>query len=163
MTLPGAGSLIHVTNEDFMKNYGIRRFLPVVAVIAMLWASADSQAQGRCGVHGRHEYEGRHRGCAYVISPEGFERLVAIVKEQGFSDRKLLVIEAASLGGWFTSGQCAALMSEFDFDEKKLDVLRLLAPRLTDTCDYSDILDRLDFESSRRTAADILLGQQNPF
>ena len=67
--------------------------------------------------------------------PRGFERLVAIVKEQGFSDRKLLVIEAASLGGWFTSGQCAALMSEFDFDEKKLDVLRLLAPRLTDTCD----------------------------
>ena len=46
MTLPGAGSLIHVTNEDFMKNYGIRRFLPVVAVVAMLWASADSQAQG---------------------------------------------------------------------------------------------------------------------
>ena len=131
-----------------------------VAGIVMLGASTDLQAQGRCGVYDCQGQVERHRGCvgAYAMSPEGFERLVAMVKEQSSNDRKLLLIEAASLGGWFTPGQCAALMSEFNFDDKKLDVLRFIAPHLVDARECSVIMSQLTFESSRRTAADILLG-----
>lgn len=56
----------------------------------------------------------------------------------------------------FSCAQCIRLMSLYTFDDDKLKMLKVLKGHIADTQNYDDIIDSLDFISSRDKAKEIL-------
>ena len=78
------------------------------------------------------------------------------MKNASFDDRKMDLIEVASLGAYYSCEQCATMMGLFSFGDKKLAVLRLMAPRIVDPHHAYIILDKLSFLSEKDEAARII-------
>ena len=116
----------------------------------MTLVSADVNAQG----HRR-----RHEASAAVelrLSDDKFAILYNKVKNTSFDDRKMDLIEVASLGAFYSCEQCAAIMGIFSFGDKKLAALRLMAPRIVDPRRAYIIFDQLSFQSEKDEAARII-------
>ena len=92
------------------------------------------------------------------LSDDKFAILYNKVKNTSFDDRKMDLIEVASLGAFYSGEQCATIMSLFSFGDKKLAALRLMAPRITDPHRTYTIFDQLSFQSEKDEAARIIGG-----
>lgn len=90
------------------------------------------------------------------LSDDKFAILYDKVKNTSFDDRKMDLIEVASLGAYYSCEQCASIMSIFSFGDKKLAALRLMAPRITDTHHAYMIFDQFSFQSEKDEAARII-------
>ena len=66
------------------------------------------------------------------------------VKSEMFKDDQLQLIQAGVEHKLFTCRQCAEMMSLFTFDDDKMQVLRLFAPRLVDKENYETIVREID-------------------
>ena len=75
----------------------------------------------------RHKHEPREQRM-FCLSDEKCAVLYNKVKNASFDDRKMDLIEVASLGAFYSCEQCASIMSIFSFGDKKLAALRLMAP-----------------------------------
>ena len=90
------------------------------------------------------------------LSDDKFAILYNKVKNTSFDDRKMDLIEMASLGAFYSCEQCATMMSIFSFGDKKLVALRLMAPRIVDPHRAYIIFDQLSFQSEKDEAARII-------
>lgn len=133
-----------------------------VTVLLCAWVISAGGFLGVAATKGEragcHPQMVRHDRCdaGWQMEPAAFDRLVEMVNGQTFDDGKFLVIEAASLGGWFDCRQAAALMSCFKWDDDKLKVLRFLVPRLVDSCGMESIFNQFSFDSSKEKAWGII-------
>ena len=105
----------------------------------------------------RHKHEPREQRM-FCLSDEKFAVLYNKVKNASFDDRKMDLIEVASLGAFYSCEQCASIMSIFSFGDKKLAALRLMAPRIIDPHRAYLIYDKLTFQSEKDEAARIIGG-----
>ena len=129
----------------------MRRKLFVIMLLSLMTMGAvDSKAQDF-----RHKHEPREQR-VFCLSDEKFAILYDKVKNTSFDDRKMDLIEVASLGAFYSCEQCASIMSIFSFGDKKLAALRLMAPRITDPHHAYMIYDRLTFLSEKEEAARII-------
>ena len=92
------------------------------------------------------------------LSDDKFAILYNKVKNTSFDDRKMDLIEVASLGAFYSCEQCATIMSIFSFGDKKLAALRLMAPRIVDPHHAYIIFDQFSFQSEKDEAARIIGG-----
>ena len=92
------------------------------------------------------------------LSDDKFAILYNKVKNTSFDDRKMDLIEVASLGAFYSCEQCATIMSIFSFGDKKLAALRLMAPRIVDPRRAYIIFYQLSFQSEKDEAARIIGG-----
>ena len=92
------------------------------------------------------------------LSDDKFAILYNKVKNTSFDDRKMDLIEVASLGAFYSCEQCATMMSVFSFGDKKLAALRLMASRIVDPHRAQIIFDQLSFQSEKDEAARIIGG-----
>ena len=92
------------------------------------------------------------------LSDDKFAILYNKVKNASFDDRKMDLIEVASLGAFYSCEQCATIMSIFSFGDKKLAALRLMASRIVDPHHAYIIFDQLSFQSEKDEAARIIGG-----
>ena len=92
------------------------------------------------------------------LSDDKFAILYNKVKNTSFDDRKMDLIEVASLGAFYSCEQCATMMSIFSFGDKKLAALRLMAPRILDPHHAYIIFDQFSFQSEKDEAARIIGG-----
>ena len=90
------------------------------------------------------------------LSDDKFAILYNKVKNTSFDDRKMDLIEVASLGAFYSCEQCATIMSIFSFGDKKLAALRLMSPRIVDAHRACIIFDQLSFQSEKDEAARII-------
>ena len=90
------------------------------------------------------------------LSDDKFSILYNKVKNTSFDDRKMDLIEMASLGAFYSCEQCATMMSIFSFGDKKLAALRLMAPRIVDPRRAYIIFDQFSFQSEKDEAARII-------
>ena len=90
------------------------------------------------------------------LSDDKFAILYNKVKNTSFDDRKMDLIEMASLGAFYSCEQCATMMSIFSFGDKKLVALRLMAPRIVDPHRAYIIFDQLSFQREKDEAARII-------
>lgn len=95
---------------------------------------------------------------SYCMSDQAFSVLYNKVKNASFDDNKFDLIEVASLGCFYSCSQCARVMSLFTFGDKKLKVLKFMAPHLIDLQNVDEIYKQLDFESEKDQAARIIKG-----
>ena len=78
-----------------------------------------------------------------------------VVDDAYFTDKKIGVIKVACISSYFTSKQCAQLLSMFSFENDKLKALKVLHPRMLDI-DAKPILKQFTFSSNKDKALDIL-------
>ena len=131
----------------------MKRNLYIILLLSCLTLGAvDVKAQ-------RHRH--MHEPSAVMelrLCDDKFAILYDKVKNTSFDDRKMDLIEVASLGAFYSCEQCATIMSIFSFGDKKLAALRLMAPRITDPHRAYIIFDQLSFQSEKDEAARIIGG-----
>ena len=91
-----------------------------------------------------------------AMRDKDFDMMAGIVKEASFDDNKIDVICVACIGSYFSSKQCAKLLSLLSFDDNKIKALEVIAPRLVDMNNADDIVKKLSFSSSKDKAVSIL-------
>lgn len=91
-----------------------------------------------------------------AMNEKDFQFLYKIIKKKSFDDDRLEILSVGVLDNYFTCQQCARLMSLYKFDDDKLQILRIMAGHIVDLENHHDILMRLDFESNKLKALDIL-------
>ena len=131
----------------------MRSKLIIIMLLSLMTMGAiESKAQDF-----RHKHEPREQRM-FCLSNEKFAVLYNKVKNASFDDRKMDLIEVASLGAFYSCEQCASIMSIFSFGDKKLAALRLMAPRIIDPHRAYLIYDKLTFQSEKDEAARIIGG-----
>ena len=129
-----------------------RKLFIIMLLSLMTMGAMDSKAQDF-----RHKHEPREQRM-FCLSDEKFTILYNKVKNASFDDRKMDLIEVASLGAFYSCEPCASIMSIFSFGDKKLAALRLMAPRIIDPHRAYLIYDKLTVQSEKDEAARIIGG-----
>lgn len=81
------------------------------------------------------------------------------VRGASFDSNKYDLIEVASLGGYYTCGQCAKMMRLFTFDDDRLKVFGFMAPHVVEPENAIDVYRLLDFESSKEKGQRMMRGR----
>ena len=118
----------------------------IVALLACGSVSAHNEGGYRCDAP-RNELR---------MSDARFERLVELVKSESFDSGKLKIIEAASLGGFFSCRQAADLLKLFSFSSEKKNALRLIAPSIVGLYGIEQLIEQFSFTSDKEEALRIL-------
>lgn len=98
----------------------------------------------------------------YAMSEQDFGVLYGKVKRASFDDDKYALIEVATLGCYYTCGQCARLMDIFSFGDDKIRALRLMARHIVDPQNAYTIYQAFTFDSDRDKAARIIQDRCTP-
>jgi len=93
---------------------------------------------------------------ARAIDDDELRRLIVAVRNEGFADNKLAVIEAATARNYFRVGQLKALLGELAFSATKLRALYLIAPRLLDPENKFAVYDSFSYSADKEQAEQIL-------
>ena len=104
--------------------------------------------------HQRKEMRDKFRPKA--MQDEDFSMMCKVVEDASFPDKMIGVIKVACISSYFTSKQCAQLLSMFSFENDKLKALKVLHPRMLDI-DAKPILKQFTFSNNKDKAIDILL------
>ena len=66
----------------------------------------------------------------YCLDDASFSKLYNKIKKTNFDDNKFDLIEVASLGCYYSCAQVVRIMKIFSFDDSKIKVLSMMAPRI---------------------------------
>ena len=118
-------------------------------------ASPDKKAKGQVEYRDKKP-KGKRQMHPHAMRDKDFEMMVDIVKNASFNDKKIDVIRVACIGSYFSSRQCAQLLSLLSFDDDKVKALEVIAPRLVDMENADKIIKEFSFSSSKEKAVSIL-------
>lgn len=118
-----------------------KKFEAKSGMVAQLWvggARAPVAVAGPCG------------------SDSDLRGVMGAISEESFSAGKLRVLEDASQARGFCVDHAVQILKLYDFENDKLNALKLLAPRLTDRQNKFKIYKAFDFDATRDQAKKIL-------
>ena len=135
-----------------------------ITTILCIWASSTFALTSSTSVIKRSEVKtveqrhhkeqpSRHHS---AMSEKDFQFLYKIIKKKSFDDDRMEILGVGVLDNYFTCHQCVRLMSLYKFDDDKLKILRIMVGHIVDLENHHDILKRLDFDSNKEKALDIL-------
>ena len=113
-------------------------------------------SEQRQGIEHKHRKEIRGKFRPKAMQDEDFNMMCKVVIDADFSDEMIGVIKVACISSYFTSQQCAQLLSMFSFEDDKLKALKVLRPRMLDI-DAKPILKQFSFSDTKDKAIEILL------
>jgi hypothetical protein len=134
----------------------------IVAIVALIvFCLPASAAEPDKKPKEKMEYrDKKQRGKRYTrpraMRDKDFDMMVGIVKNASFDDKKIDVMRVACIGSYFSSRQCAKLLSLLSFDDNKIKALEVIASRLVDKNNADDIVKEFSFSSSKDKAVSIL-------
>ena len=85
-----------------------------------------------------------------------FKEFLARIKRQTFTKDMIAYVRDAARYQRFSSLQVKRILQLFSWDSERLDVLKILAPAMTDGYKVHEIIDTFDFESKKDEARRIL-------
>ena len=133
-----------------MKKKSVITMLVILALGMPLVASGQSQRMER-----RPKKEMRNGVRPKAMRDKDFMMMCEVVDEASFTERKIGVIKVACISSYFTSEQCAKLLSMISFDTDKLEALKVLRPRVLNI-DARVIQKQFSFSSSKEEAMEIM-------
>lgn len=95
--------------------------------------------------HDRPDYD-RH---ARVMDNQLFKTFLNNVKKEPFKDDRISMINTALVSSDFTSGQCLQLVKLFNFDDDKVEIMKMMYPRIVDKEAFFTVISSLTFSSSK--------------
>ena len=101
---------------------------------------------GRPG-HGGHrpDYDRHDR----VMDNQLFQTFLGNVKKEPFKDDRIALINAALASSDFTSGQCLQLTKLYTFDDDRMEIMKMMYPRIVDKEAFFTVIATLTFSSNK--------------
>ena len=130
--------------------------LPLYAASSVLNANVGNAAVLPVGEHANMP-----RMRAAAMDRPDFKLLCSLLKEESFDKDCVKMIRIACIGNYFTSRQCADMLSILSFDSNRLEALEYIAPRVIDKHACDVILKEFSFISNREKAEDLLRGHKH--
>ena len=109
---------------------------------------------------GRPE-QGEHRpGCGYnrVMNDQLFQTFYKEMKNEPFKDDRMKLLNAALAGSDFTSAQCLQLTKLYTFDDDRMEIMKIMYPRIVDKEAFFTVINTLTFGSSKEKMKDFIIG-----
>lgn len=109
---------------------------------------------------GRPE-QGEHRpGYGYnrVMNDQLFQTFYKEMKNEPFKDDRMKLLNAALAGSDFTSAQCLQLTKLYTFDDDRMEIMKIMYPRIVDKEAFFTVINTLTFSSSREKMKDFIIG-----
>ena len=100
---------------------------------------------------GRPE-QGEHRpGYGYnrVMNDQLFQTFYKEMKNEPFKDDRMKLLNAALAGSDFTSAQCLQLTKLYTFDDDRMEIMKMMYPRIVDKGAFFTVIATLTFSSNR--------------
>lgn len=101
---------------------------------------------GRPG-HGGHrpDYDQYDR----VMNSQLFNTFLNSVKKVPFKDDRMALINTALASSDFTSGQCLQLTKLYTFDDDRMEIMKMMYPRIVDKEAFFTVIATLTFSSNK--------------
>lgn len=109
---------------------------------------------------GRPE-QGEHRpGYGYnrVMNDQLFQTFYKEMKNEPFKDDRMKLLNAALAGSDFTSAQCLQLTELYTFDDDRMEIMKIMYPRIVDKEAFFTVINTLTFSSSKEKMKDFIIG-----
>ena len=109
---------------------------------------------------GRPE-QGEHRpGYGYnrVMNDQLFPTFYKEMKNEPFKDDRMKLLNAALAGSDFTSAQCLQLTKLYTFDDDRMEIMKIMYPRIVDKEAFFTVINTLTFSSSKEKMKDFIIG-----
>ena len=109
---------------------------------------------------GRPE-QGEHRpGYGYnrVMNDQLFQTFYKEMKNEPFKDVRMKLLNAALAGSDFTSAQCLQLTKLYTFDDDRMEIMKIMYPRIVDKEAFFTVINTLTFSSSKEKMKDFIIG-----
>ena len=109
---------------------------------------------------GRPE-QGEHRpGYGYnrVMNDQLFQTFYKEMKNEPFKDDRMKLLNAALAGSYFTSAQCLQLTKLYTFDDDRMEIMKIMYPRIVDKEAFFTVINTLTFSSSKEKMKDFIIG-----
>ena len=109
---------------------------------------------------GRPE-QGEHRpGYGYnrVMNDQLFQTFYKEMKNEPFKDDRMKLLNAALAGSDFTSVQCLQLTKLYTFDDDRMEIMKIMYPRIVDKEAFFTVINTLTFSSSKEKMKDFMIG-----
>ena len=109
---------------------------------------------------GRPE-QGEHRpGYGYnrVMNDQLFQTFYKEMKNEPFKDDRMKLLNAALAGSEFTSAQCLQLTKLYTFDDDRMEIMKIMYPRIVDKEAFFTVINTLTFSSSKEKMKDFIIG-----
>ena len=109
---------------------------------------------------GRPE-QGEHRpGYGYnrVMNDQLVQTFYKEMKNEPFKDDRMKLLNAALAGSAFTSAQCLQLTKLYTFDDDRMEIMKIMYPRIVDKEAFFTVINTLTFSSSKEKMKDFIIG-----
>lgn len=105
--------------------------------------------------------QGEHRpGYGYnrVMNDQLFQTFYKEMKNEPFKDDRMKLLNAALAGSDFTSVQCLQLTKLYTFDDDRMEIMKIMYPRIVDKEAFFTVINTLTFGSSKEKMKDFIIG-----
>ena len=105
--------------------------------------------------------QGEHRpGYGYnrVMNDQLFQTFYKEMKNEPFKDDRMKLLNAALAGSDFTSAQCLRLTKLYTFDDDRMEIMKIMYPRIVDKEAFFTVINTLTFSSSKEKMKDFIIG-----
>lgn len=105
--------------------------------------------------------QGEHRpGYGYnrVMNAQLFQTFYKEMKNEPFKDDRMKLLNAALAGSDFTSAQCLQLTKLYTFDDDRMEIMKIMYPRIVDKEAFFTVINTLTFSSSKEKMKDFIIG-----
>lgn len=105
--------------------------------------------------------QGEHRpGYGYnrVMNDQLFQTFYKEMKNEPFKDDRMKFLNAALAGSDFTSAQCLQLTKLYTFDDDRMEIMKIMYPRIVDKEAFFTVINTLTFGSSKEKMKDFIIG-----
>ena len=104
---------------------------------------------GRPGRPGQEGYCPDNGQYDRVMSERLFKKFLSEVKKEPFKDDRMEMIKTALAGSDFTSGQCLELTRLYTFDDDRMEIMKMMYPRIVDKGAFFTVIATLTFSSNK--------------
>lgn len=105
--------------------------------------------------------QGEHRpgyGHNRVMNDQLFQTFYKEMKNEPFKDDRMKLLNAALAGSDFTSAQCLQLTKLYTFDDDRMEIMKIMYPRIVDKKAFFTVINTLTFSSSKEKMKDFMIG-----
>ncbi len=123
-----------------------------------IWVDArDNMRPERPCRSGQGEYRPGY-GYSRVMSDQLFQTFYKEMKSEPFEDDRMKLLNAALAGSDFTSAQCLQLTRLYTFDDDRMEIMKMMYPRIVDKEAFFTVINTLTFSSSKEKMEDFMIG-----
>lgn len=92
-----------------------------------------------------------------VMNDQLFQTFYKEMKNEPFKDDRMKLLNAALAGSDFTSAQCFQLTKLYTFDDDRMEIMKIMYPRIVDKEAFFTVINTLTFSSSKEKMKDFMI------